>query len=400
MAASQYQTLVISTLRGGVNNIDQPISLPDDQCTIVENIDYERSSLGGKRRGQVAVTTSGMNTAVYFLHRHLPTTDETAAQLWAVSASGTTAIFDYKDTAWHVVSPTDALAVASGQYAIRGLTLHGKLFLAYPLVSGVDRLMVWDGSTLRRTGLAEPEAPVVTDSGSGSFGTTRYYRARYVVDSPTLANRWSEPSETTTFTPSGTGAGATITKPVSINEDEQRWIVEESINNADFYQIAGIAVGTTTYVDTLTPSQVTSGTYLLSPPIGTYSLQYSSKFLLADADRLVMGGSWQQPALASRISWTPVYGSVGFGNDERLNENDDPFVDLDGYDGGASEWVIPSYWPHPRLDYVQAQVWAEWWWNSDLLRPPDRRHPPITTYGKLRPIRTHYASIHSRQYSG
>ncbi len=339
MAASQYQTLVIKTLRGGLSNYDQPIELPDDACPLVENIDFERSSLGGKRRGQVAVTVSGatINTSVVFLHRHLPTVDETASQLWATSVSGTTSIWNYKDTSWHAVTPTDALdtTVNGSVNTIRGLTLHGKLFLAYPLVSGVDRLMVWDGSTLRRTGLAEPAAPVVTNSGSGSFATTRYYRYRYLVNTPTLAIRLSEPSDTTTFTISGTPAGASLAKPAAINEGETHWMIEESINNADFYQIATVAVGTATYVDTNTPEQVTGGVYVLSPPIGTYSLQYSPKFLMADADRLVMGGSWQQAPLASRISWTPVYGAIGFGNDERLNENDDPFVDLDGYDGGA-----------------------------------------------------------------
>lgn len=337
MAASQYQTLVIQSLRGGSNSIDPPISIPDDQVVAIENIDFERSTLGGKRRGQVAVTVSGatINSAVVFLHRHLPTTDETASQLWATSVSGNASIWNYKDTSWHAVSPTDALAAASGTYAIRGLTLHGKLFLAYPLVSGVDRLMVWDGSTLRRTGLAEPAAPVVANSGSGAFTTTRYYRVRYYVNTPNLATRKSEPSETTTFNPSGTGAGASIAKPAAINEGELYWLIEESINNADFYEIAAVPVGTGSYVDTNTPEQVTDGTFLLDSPIGAYSLQYSPKFLLADADRLVMGGSWQQSSLASRISWTPVYGSIGIGNDERLDENNDPFVDLDGYDGGA-----------------------------------------------------------------
>jgi hypothetical protein len=339
MASSAPPPLVINTLRGGRNDIDPPASLPDDQCVLVENIDYERATIGGRRRGQIAVTTSGatINTGAYFLHRHLPTGDETESQLWVTSVSGTTGTFNYKDTAWHAVSPTDLLATASGQYAIRGQTLHGKLFLAYPLQGSVDRLMVWDGSTLRRTGLAEPAAPVVTTSGSGAFATTRYYRVRYsVATGPFISQRLSEPSETTAFSPPGSGAGATITKPAAINEGETHWIIEESINNADFYSIGEIVVGTTTFVDTNDPGTVTGGTFLLAPPIGTYTLEYSPKFLLADSDRLVLGGAWQQSQLQSRISWTPVYASVPpYGNDERLDDNNDPFIDLDGYDGGA-----------------------------------------------------------------
>lgn len=335
MASKNPEPILITSWRGGLNNCDPPIALALDQCTIVENIDYERATVGAKRRGQQVITTSGatINSAVVFLHRHLPTGDESQSTLWAASVSGTSSIWNYKDTAWHEIVPTDALAVASGQYAIRGLTLHGKSFFAYPLESGVDRLMVYDGMTFRRTGLPEPQAPTVVTSGSGAFSGDRLYRVRYKVAGTGLDARQSEPSESTAFTPPGTGAGATITKPAATGEGEDTWLIEESVDEGDtYYVIAELDTTTTDYTDTLAPTSVPDGA--LAAPIGTYALQHSPKFLLADADRLIIGGSQQQPRLQSRISWSPVYAAPGIGNDERLDDNQDPFFDLDGYDGG------------------------------------------------------------------
>src|SRR5690606_12080238 len=52
-------------------------------------------------------------------------------------------------------------------------------------------------------------------------------------------------------------------------------------------------------------------------------------------DRLLMAGAWEQPQLESRVSWTPVFAGPGAGNDERLEEDTDPFLDLDGQSGGG-----------------------------------------------------------------
>lgn len=329
--------ITLSNLSGGVNQSDPPFAVPDDQVLVAENMDFYRSTLGGRRLGHEAITTSGLSTKVVFLHRHLKTADETGAELWAISTSGTSSVFAYKDTTWHDVTPTgtDALDVAEGQYAIAAQTAHGKLFLAYPTVSGVDRLHVREGSVNRRVGLAAPAAPSVANTGAGSYAGTRYFRVRYTVQTSGVTRLRSEPSDATTFAPSGTGASARVTKPAALSafEYETHWEVEESTDNTNFYRIATVAVGTTTYDDSLTAAQVaTTGT--LSADIGDYSLPHNPKYLSLDQDRLLLGGSWEQPALGSRVAWTPVYGAEGAGNDERLEEDTDPFLDLDGYDGG------------------------------------------------------------------
>jgi hypothetical protein len=92
-------------------------------------------------------------------------------------------------------------------------------------------------------------------------------------------------------------------------------------------------VGTTTYDDS-TAFSTGYGSFTLSEDIGDYALIPSGKFLAADEDRLLIGGSWEQSTLASRITWTPVYNADGVGNDERLETDTDPSIDLDGFEGG------------------------------------------------------------------
>ena len=99
--------LSIASLRGGMNNTDPAIALPDDQCVLAENVEMVASMLGDRRLGTTAVTLDSFLSArdrVTFLFRHLPTADETAAELWALGVTGTTtAKLGRKTTAW---SPT------------------------------------------------------------------------------------------------------------------------------------------------------------------------------------------------------------------------------------------------------------------------------------------------------
>lgn len=333
--------LLITSLRGGLNNAESPSLLRDDQCTRVENIDFGRAALGGKRAGSTAIDLTGSTLAgaVTALFRHTPSNDETAAQLWAIAMSGSTPIINYKDTAWHAVTPLTMSITGARRYAIDAQSLHGKLFLAYHPSSG-NRLAVWDGTSLRYAGLAAPAAPVVADTGAaGSYDTVRYFRVRGVVLSGSTVLRRSEPSTATTFTPSGSNTGATLTKP-TFSENETHWEIEASLDNSTFYRIAREAVATTTYTDTTAASTgYSSG--VLSDDIGDYTVPYAPEFLAADEDRLLMAGSRTNADYASRVTWTPVYtdpagisDTAYTGNDERLQEDTDPFLDLDNHDGG------------------------------------------------------------------
>jgi hypothetical protein len=348
--------LLIRSLRGGLNDSDPAIALSDDQCTVALNVEFVLSMLGERRKGTSAITLSGnINTSdrIVKLHRHLPTSDETAAQLWALGLISTTTLYlAYKTTSWNAVTISDtALTSTIAPYQWQMQSLHAKLFLAYN--SNVDRLHVWDGTSVRRCGLAEPAAPTgADDGGAGTFSGTRYYRVRYTEQVSSVTVRRSEPSDVLTYTPNGNDTGITVTKPAAISEGETHWELEASLDNVNFYVIATTVVGTTTKTDTVAEATGYAVAYDLSEDVGDYALIPSGRFLAVDGDRLLIGGSWEDDALASRVMWTPVRNADGVGNDERLETDTDPSVDLDGYEGGGltglSQSSAGSVWAFKR----------------------------------------------------
>ena len=332
----------LTSLRGGLDDTSPYIALAQDACVTAENVEFVNSTLGERRRGCTAITlpadvTAATMDATTWMYRHLPVNDEGEAELWLLAQSLTTptnVLARRKKTLWETIVPNDAIDSTNTQgHRLSAQTLHGKLFLAYK--SSVNRLHVHDGSSLRRCSLAEPAAPAVADSApAGTFTTTRYYRVRYAVLSGATVLLRSEPSAVTTYNPPGTKTGAVITKPVTINENETHWEIEASLDNANFYRINRLVVGTTTYTDTTPASPGYATVGVLSEDIGDYTVIPSGKYLSADQDRLIIAGSWELSAEASRVRWTPVFGGPGAGNDERLESDTDPYLDLDGFEGG------------------------------------------------------------------
>lgn len=331
--------LIITDLSGGLNDTDPATSLEPNQCTVVENIEFWQAPCGARRLGSSAITLSASlsgKTAVTFLHRHLPTTDITAAQLWVFATTvGVSSQLAYKDTAWHDVSFVDAITnTGVYPYQIRALSLHGKLFFAYK--SALDRGHVWDGTTLRRIGLAEPAAPSAANTGVGTFSGTRYYRVRYTIQVAGTTTLRSEPSDSLTFSPSGTGTAARVTKPATISESETHWELEASLDNTNFYRIATTVVGTTTFDDSASSAVgYATGTNVLSEDVGDYTVPPSCRYMIADKDRLVLAGSFDSDTQASVVRWTPVLNDPGVGNDERIPIDTNNLLNLDGYEGGG-----------------------------------------------------------------
>lgn len=332
---------IIRSLLGGVNDSDPSISLPEDQCTVATNIEFFLSMLGERRRGTSAITLpsslSGKDR-ITFLHRHIPGTDPTAAELWALGVTGTSTMqLARKTTTWSDVTMSDTATLTGfSQYQWAAVSLHGKIFIAFD--SDQDRLHCVDSgsTTMRRVGLKAPTAAPTgaDDGGAGTFSGTRYYRVRYNVMSGSTVLRRSEPSAVLTFAPNGNDTGITVTKPSTISESETHWELEASVDNVNFYRIATTAVGTTTYTDQVDITTGYAQTYTLSEDIEDYSLIPSVRYIVVDEDRLVMGGSWEDSALSSRVMWTPVGNADGVGNDERLEADTDPSVDLDALEGG------------------------------------------------------------------
>lgn len=335
--------LSIFSLTGGLDDTSSQAALENDACTLAENVEFIYSTLGERRAGCEEITLpssfSGLD-AITWMYRHIPDNNPEDAQLWALAQdlSGVSPSYQlaYKDTSgWHDVTLSDALiATVPNGHSMQAVTLHGKMFLAYK--SAVDRLHVWDGTSVRRCGLAEPAtAPTGGNTGSGSLAGTRYYRVRYTRQESGTTILRSEPSAVLTFTPSGTGTGVVVTKPSAINEGETHWELEASLDNVNFYVIATTAVATTTVTDSIDYRIGYARTYDLSEDIGDYTLIPSVRYLAVDEDRLVTAGSYEDETLASRVAWTPVKNSPGVGNDERYEYDSDPYIDLDGYDGGA-----------------------------------------------------------------
>lgn len=347
---------VLESWRGGLNESDPPTALAKDACVTAENVEFHKSTCGEKRLGTANVTLPAIAAtmkAVPFMFRHLPSADESAAELWALftPSDGTQAIELWrKTTAWTAVTMfgTDSIDVTTSRlFRVRAASLHGKLFLAFKSTNSADRLHVWDGTSLRRVGLVAPAAaPAVATAGVGTFTGKRYYRVRFTVQngSGTTILR-SEPSATTTFTPGGLGLSARITKPAasSPSEGETHWEVEASINNGDFYRLSTVVVGTTTYDDSIaayTTGYAASGT--LSEDIGDYTLPWSAKFVTTDDDRVIFAGAWENSAYGSRVAWTPVTNDPGSGNDERIPIDTDQNIDLDANDGGEITGISRS----------------------------------------------------------
>jgi hypothetical protein len=331
----------LTSLRGGLDDTSPYIALAPDACVTAENIEFVNSTLGERRKGCIAIDLPvefDANTldAVTWMYRHLPVNDEGEAELWAFAQSlttGTNVLERRKKTGWEIIVPNDAIDSTNTQgHRMSAQTLHGKLFIAHK--SAVNRLHVHDGTSLRRAGLLEPTAPAVNNTGGGTYSGTRYFRVRYIIGNGTTVDLRSEPSATTTFGPLGTGASARILKPVTINENETHWEVEASTDNVNFYRIATLTVATASYDDSTVFATGYAAAGVLSDDIGDYTTIPSGKFLSADQDRLIIAGSWEDSAEASRVRWTPVFGGPGVGNDERLELDTDPFLDLDGFEGG------------------------------------------------------------------
>jgi hypothetical protein len=366
VAQPKTSDFVLASLRGGQNDTDPPHAISDDECVLAKNVEFLSSTLGERRLGCEELDITGAaiasKTHIAFLAAHLPQgVDIQDSQLFAIGATPevSTAISYYSGGIWTDISPTDTpSAVTPEVFQANAVSAHGKLFVAYK--SGHNRMHVWDGTSWRRTGMDTPSTPTAADTAvAGSFTGTRYYRVRYIEKnvSGTILRR-SEPSDERTFSPSGTKNGAIITRPSLVNEGETDWELEASDGDGNFYRIATTPVGTTTYTDTTQPAANYADS-TLSDDIGNYTNIESVKFVIADQDRIIFGGSWEDTTHGSRISWTPVSTATGVGNDERIPTETNNFIDLDWQEAGEltglSQVINGSFYAfkHTRIYKIQ-----------------------------------------------
>lgn len=346
--AQQLADIALLSLRGGMNDTDPANALRPDQCTFANNVEWFVSTLGERRNGTEPLDITGSTLSseemIVHLSQWFPGNKVTEAEFWAIGYTpATSATFARRSTVgvWTPVVPIDPILLDEPEiFEVVTQPLNNKLFFAYK--SAVDRLHVWDGTTLRPTGLSEPAAPVVITEGVGTYSGTRYFRVRYTTMSGSVVLARSEPSDSTTFIPPGTGAGANIARPALLGEGETNWEVEASDDNADFYRIATLLIATTSYNDEVADPADYADLGPLSEPIGANGLQPSARFLTFDGDRLILGGHWTDVSLQSTVWWTPTGNAPGVGNDERLDETTNSSLNLDNYAGGALTGLAPG----------------------------------------------------------
>lgn len=254
------------------------------------------------------LTSAGFTGEIQWLGRHV--TNDGDEELWAAANnSGTVACARKVSGTWSAVTLTDTPAAGS-LTLMHSVTFNGKLFLAYN--NAENRLHVWDGTSVRRVGLTASGVGSVADTGAGAYAATaRYYRFSQRIKDGTDIVCESELSAAVSFTPSGGGTAARITKPTTV-DSATHWVVYGLIASSgdtyDLYEeLAETAVGTTTYDDSTAPASYAGDA---PPELSSNIPPPSAKYLATDGTRLIMAGAWETSASAGQT--TPAANRVWF----------------------------------------------------------------------------------------
>lgn len=352
----QKNRLVLDDFSGGRDGANTPLGPMFDPASVVDavNGDWYRTTGFRKRWGSSALSMLGSTMSggpVWWLGRHVPGTSEADAELWALGGDSP-ARFNRLDNSATWTAPSslvDAVSGAAADWVYSNVThasLNGLLFLSYK--SAVDRLHVYDQSstTIRRTGVSPgTNAPTVANTGAGAYAATiRYYRTRFYANAAGILQRQSEPTPSVSFTPSGAGTAARITKPATpANEGTlTNWTVEASADNVSFYVIADQVLATTTFDDSTAPANYSA--FTLSYLTGSFTLQKSYRLIAADQNRLIGWGSWDAADKQHRLEISAVVGSLDRGDAERVDTNTNYFIDFDELDSGPPTALVGPVW--------------------------------------------------------
>jgi hypothetical protein len=263
-------------------------------------------------------------------------------RLFAFSHLTTLAVHSWDGSTWTSHALADAAGVPSCPCA---LTFNNKLFIAYN--SSVNRLHVYDGTSIRRVGLATGSSvPVPSNTGSGSYAAIgRYYRLQFLIKSGTDVVAMSELSAAVPFVPSGTGSGVLVGySPAPAEAAVTHWrLYGVHANLGDVYdlyeQVGSDTVIGASITDTTDPSAYAGA----QPPAQGTNIPWPSvKYLATDGNRLLGAGVWETTAAAgettpkkSRVYFSRVLGASDLGDDESIPDTVDMrrWIDV-GFDDG------------------------------------------------------------------
>jgi hypothetical protein len=160
-------------LRGGRNGYLPPWAIADNECADAVNVDWYGSNFARRRNGVSSVSTTfsaggPFGGIISSLFRHVPGTDESLAELWAVDSTGVVGRMAGAST---FSAPTLKDALTGNGWDVSGASVNGKFALGYK--SAVNRTHVWDTSTVRRAGIDPGStAPTVANTGGGAYAAT------------------------------------------------------------------------------------------------------------------------------------------------------------------------------------------------------------------------------------
>ena len=357
----------------GLNTSENPLSLGPGWATALNNIVLDpQSSLATKRTGSSYITPT------------LPTNTLNIASLIIDTSNTTLVAFVYTGAAyqfWRSINGAAFVQEASAPNlpVIRAVYFNRKLFFCVDSPSANRMYVYVPGTGVRLCGLSVSVAATVANTGAGAYAATlRYYKVDWVNLTGTVVNARSELSPSVSFTPSGAGTAARVTKPATL-EHATHWRVWGSADNVIYKKISGdIAVGTTTYDDSVNPSaysgvfQEAVGTFL--PPPGVCRILASGpRLVLAGTTTTVAPSTGETSPSANRVWYTPVLGSLDQGDDERIPNTGTQknFIDLsDPPTGDLLELAGP----------VEGQVYAFSKTQSWRLVPTGDITIPYLTY--------------------
>lgn len=351
---------VFDNLSGGRNGFDAAWAIKDTECADAVNVDFYKSRFGNKRGGATPLATAAFFSGgvVSWLYRHVPGTDETAAEFWAMDDANP------PDFGVMRAGTTFASPITAGQvgaftgkaWELSATSINAKLILTYK--SADARVIVGESGVVRKAGLVTPAAPTVANGvvGGAYPAVLRYYRQRWTTQVGGITIRRSEPSASVSFTPSGAFTTDVVTRSAvpATDESETHWEVEASTDNVSFYRIATVVVATTTYADSALVA--TYRTNPLSALTGTYTLQKNYKFIAADQNRVLGFGSHTTTDKQHRIEYSAVIGSLDVSDEERVDTTVGYYTDFDEMDSGVPTGLCgPVYGSF--FAFKERQVW-------------------------------------------
>lgn len=269
-----------------------------------------------------SLTSAGFTGEIQWIGRHV--TNDGVEELWAAAYNaGTVACARRVAGVWTPVTLIDT-PNPDKLTQMHSVTFNGKLFLAYD--SAVNRLHVWDGTSVRRVGLIVSGQGSAANTGAGAYAATaRQYRFSQRIKVGTDIVAESELSAALSFTPSGAGTAARITGPTAV-DSATHWVLYGLISSAgdvyDLYEeLAETALGAT-YDDSTAPASYDGD----APPVLNSNIPPpSAKCLATDSTRLIMGGAWESSGTAgqttpagNRVWFTRALAATDVGDDESV----------------------------------------------------------------------------------